>query len=358
MKLINALIFSNQRGIRILRHVLFWATDIVSYFIVASANTKVDSILVSNILLKMPLVAAAAYFILYYLIPEFSKRPNKGKLFLWILAVLVFLGVGVRYGRYYVIHPIVEPESENIAIWNFSRIVAEIFSAMVVICMAVVIKLIKSKGELQASNEQLIEEKKTAELNFLKSQMHPHFLFNTLNTLYSETIQESGKAQQVVLYLSGLLRFILEECNKSFIPIGHEIKVVKDFIALEQLRHGARLTVNLLVLDVNPKTVISPLIFLPFVENSFKHTLSTKRGPIHIDIAITMKDNNFSMVIENDKEEAPKHVNGHHPGKGIANVRRQLELLYGKDFQLELEDAPKRYRVSLLVPAKRIEEYA
>jgi LytS/YehU family sensor histidine kinase len=142
------------------------------------------------------------------------------------------------------------------------------------------------------------------------------------------------------------------------IPIGHEIKVVKDFIALEQLRHGARLTVNLLVLDVNPKLVISPLIFLPFVENSFKHTLNTKRGQIHIDIAITMQGNNFSMVIENDKEVAPKHINGHHHGKGIANVRRQLELLYGKDYSLVLDDGLDKYRVSLLVPAKRLEEYA
>jgi LytS/YehU family sensor histidine kinase len=224
--------------------------------------------------------------------------------------------------------------------------------------MAIVIKLIKNKTELQQTNEQLIAEKKTAELNFLKSQMQPHFLFNTLNTLYSETIQESGKAQKVVLYLSGLLRFILEECNKPFIPIGHEIKVIKDFIALEQLRHGSRLTVNLVVLDVNPRMVISPLVFLPFVENSFKHTLQTKRGRIHIDIAITMKDNNFHMVIENDKEDAPKKINGHEPGKGISNVRRQLDLLYGKQYKLDVEDAPKLYRVSLLVPAKHIEEYA
>ena len=82
------------------------------------------------------------------------------------------------------------------------------------------------------------------------------------------------------------------------------------------------------------------------------------RQVIHINIAITMKENNFSMVIENDKEDAPQRINGHHPGKGIANVKRQLELLYGKQYSLELEDAPKRYRVSLLVPAKRIEEYA
>lgn len=358
MKFINAFIFSNHAGIRILRHVVFWATDIVSYLIVASANVPVNSNLVGGILLKIPLVAAAAYFILYYLIPEFSKRQNKGWLLLWIPAILLYLGVGLRYYRYYVLHPLFEAGTENIAVWNFARIVAEIFSAMVVISMAIVIKLIKNKNELQQSNEQLIAEKKTAELNFLKAQMHPHFLFNTLNTLYSETIQESGKAQQVVLYLSGLLRFILEECNKPFIPVGHEIRVVKDFIALEKLRHGERLSVSLLVEDIDLKTVISPLIFLPFVENSFKHTLNTKRGNIHIDIVITMKDDQFSMVIENDKDETSRQLNGKHPGQGIANVRRQLELLYGKDYKLELDDAPKKFKVSLRVPVKHMEEYA
>jgi two-component system, LytTR family, sensor kinase len=357
MNLINSFIFSNKPAVRVLRHVLFWATDIVSYLIVSSANTEVNSHLVYSILLKIPLVAAVAYFILYYIIPEFSKRPNNGKLFLWIIGMLLFLGIGIRYYKLLVINPLIDPNLQNFHVWEFSRIVGEIFSGMVVICMAVVIKLIKNRTELQQSNQQLTVEKKTAELNFLKAQMQPHFLFNTLNTLYSETIQESGKAQQVVLYLSGLLRFILDECNKPFIPLSNEIRVIKDFIALEQLRHGSRLTVTFNVLDVNPKMMISPLIFLPFVENSFKHTLSTIRGKIYISITITMQGDQVSMEIENDKGDPPKHVNGHEPGKGIANVKRQLELLYGKDYKLELNDSEKLYRVSLIIPARRMEEH-
>jgi two-component system, LytTR family, sensor kinase len=359
MNLINSLIFSNRLGIRIFRHLLFWTTDIVSYLIVSSASTEVNSVLVYGILLKIPLVAGVAYFIMYYLIPEFAQRRNNGTLLLWILPILLFLGVGLRYYRHYVVNPLIDsPDAAAYVIWDFSRIVGEIFSAMVVISMAVAIKLIKNKTELQQSNDQLVAEKKVAELNFLKAQMQPHFLFNTLNTLYSETIQESGKAQQVVLYLSGLLRFILDECNKPSIPLSHEIRVVKDFIALEQLRHGSRLTVALNVLDINPKTMISPLIFLPFVENSFKHTLNTIRGKIYIAILITMKDDNLVMEIENDKGDPGKHVNGHEPGKGIANVRKQLELLYGKDFTLDLDDSPTRYKVSLVIPVKRMEEYA
>jgi two-component system LytT family sensor kinase len=159
MNLINSFIFSNNPVVRVLRHVLFWATDIVSYLIVSSANTEVDSHLVYGILLKIPLVAAVAYFILYYIIPEFSKRPNNGKLFLWIIGMLLFLGVGIRYYKHLVINPLIDPNIQNFQVWEFNRIVAEIFSGMVVICMAVVIKLIKNRTELQQSNQQLTVEK-------------------------------------------------------------------------------------------------------------------------------------------------------------------------------------------------------
>src|SRR5258708_31239424 len=104
--------------------------------------------------------------------------------------------------------------------------------------------------------------------------MHSHFLFNTLNTLYSETMQDSGKAEQVVLHLSNLLRFILDECNKPLIAVSKEIKVIHDYIELEKLRHGSRLQVSLSVPESDQSLFISPLIFLPFIENSFKHSLN------------------------------------------------------------------------------------
>jgi LytS/YehU family sensor histidine kinase len=301
----------------------------------------------------MPLIILVTYFILYYLIPVYSRRPDKGKVFLWILAVLVFIGFGVRYYKFYILGPVIDP-GQNIPadVWAFGRVLGDIWSALVVISLAVAIKLIKNKTQLQEKNAQLVTEKRMAELNFLKAQMHPHFLFNTLNTLYSETIQESGKAQEVVLHLSSLLRFILEECNRPLIPVGHEIKVIRDFIALEQLRHGNRLQVNLSVSDIDVHQQISPLIFLPFVENSFKHTLNNKRGTIQIDVTITMKGSHFSLKVENDKGELFRQVNGHLHGMGTANITRQLELLYGKDYTLHVDDLPQKYIVSLTVPAK------
>jgi LytS/YehU family sensor histidine kinase len=308
---------------------------------------------VYGILFRMPLVILATYFILYYLLPKLSTKDDRGQFFLWMLALLISLAIAIRYYKYYILGPWFDPQHIDSNIWDGRRIISEIFSSVIVISMALAIKLIKNKTKLQQRNEQLIHEKKESELSFLKAQMHPHFLFNTLNTLYSETIQESGKAQSIVLHLSSLLRFILEECDRPYISLEHEIKVIRDFIALEQLRHGERLSVDFVVSDVPQELEISPLIFLPFVENSFKHTLNHKRGRVSIRIEIVVVEQQCRLLVWNEREAAPKHVNGRIHGRGLANIKRQLELLYGKDYTLVIDDTKNKYEVSLTVPLKQ-----
>lgn len=357
MKAISTLIYSNNIGVRILRHALFWIADILFYLSVVSVNGEVDPLEVIAVFLRTIPLALTTYFILYYLIPLYSKQNDNGKLILWILAVLIFIGIGMRVINMYMINPLLGIKPSNPDIFDVPTIVRNIFSCMSVICMAVTIKLVKNRADLQQRNEQLEAEKKLAELNFLKAQMQPHFLFNTLNTLYSETIQESGKAQQVVLHLSNLLRFILDECNKPFIPVSHEIKVIKNFVELEQLRHGSRLEVKLKVEEMDQSALVSPLIFLPFVENSFKHTLKNKRGEIQISIAIGMNNNRLSLFVENNHVNSVEklnghHVNGHSAGKGTTNTKRQLDLLYGNDYSLKVDDRNNMYSVTLSIPVK------
>ncbi|HLZ17427.1 MAG TPA: histidine kinase, partial [Cyclobacteriaceae bacterium] len=220
MKWIDALIYSDERGVRIFRHVLFWTTDLLSYLVVISANTQINSGIVFGILSRMPLVIILVYVILYYLIPKYSNQKNGWGLFLWTVGILLYIGVGIRYYRYYLITPLFEHDSLIPPdVFAFSRVLGEIFSWMAVICMAIAIKLIKTKNKLQQKNEELLGEKRKAELSFLKAQMHPHFLFNTLNTLYSDAIKTDSRSEQIVLRLSSLLRYILEECGKPLIPL-------------------------------------------------------------------------------------------------------------------------------------------
>ena len=317
---------------------------------VVSLNDRIGAREISIFLLSLPIVIGTTYFIIYYLLPTFS-RDKRAKLFVSIGFTLIVLGVVLRLYKFFILYPAFDIAINPSDFWSPGRIIGEIFSWMAVIGMAVAIKLIKSKTELEQKNEQLLAEKKTAELNFLKAQMHPHFLFNTLNTLYSETIQNSARAEKVVLHLSSLLRFILEECNRSTIPLQQEIRVIRDYVALESLRHGSRLHVSLEVAETDPELIISPLILLPFVENSFKHSLNNITGPINIQISLTQYGNTLKLIVENDHAPATKILNGQ-VRTGIANVTRQLDLLYDHNYSLKMEDRSNRYHVSLLIPAR------
>jgi two-component system, LytTR family, sensor kinase len=220
---------------------------------------------------------------------------------------------------------------------------------MVVICTAIAIKVTKTKNQLQQKAGELLNEKRRAELSFLKAQMHPHFLFNTLNTLYLEAIKTDTKSEQIVLRLSNLMRFILEECNKPLIPLSKEIQVIHDYIELEKLRHGSRLQINFQN-DVDDASVlISPLLLLPFVENSFKHTLSRQPGTIPIDIRISSDGRYIYLRVENDL--VTRRVDFlSRDGMGIHNIRKQLELLFDQNYKLDIS-ANGKYIVNLSVPA-------
>jgi len=289
---------------------------------------------------------------MYYLIPKYSTRKQPWELASWILVILLSIGVGLRYYRYYIIAPFLEP---NYLIprdvFSFSRGLGEIFSWMAVMFMAIAIKLIKTKNELQQQNQELVAEKRIAELSFLKAQMHPHFLFNTLNTLYSDAIKTDSKSEQIVLRLSNLMRFILEECNKPLISLEKEIKVIEDYIALEKIRHGKRLEVDF-ICDVRDRTIlISPLLMLPFVENSLKHTLSGQLGVISIKIKVHTEKNRVHLMVVNDIIQSSQQLAPDH-GLGIRNIKKQLELLFGKNFKLDITEGSK-YIVNLNIPASQ-----
>lgn len=344
MKFINTLIYSQHPGVRFLRHVLFWLADVFNWMLVAiTAGAPQGEIY--TFLLSLPVCMAATYFILYYLMPQFSGAS----LFGYIVATIFILGVFLRVYKVLFAYPVTGLAfPADYPHWSVGLLIREIFTWMGVMGMAIIIKLVKNKTDLQERNERLIAEKRQAELNFLKAQMHPHFLFNTLNTLYSETLKHPAREQEIILNLSSLLRFTLEECNKPDIPLEREIDVIRHYIELEKLRHNSRLNVSLTTPRDAVSQRISPLIFLPFVENSFKHALRNVRGTVRIVVDIQASGNRALLMVEND------HVSGsgNGQGTGISNIKRQLELLYGDNYTLQISDADNKYRVSLSIPVK------
>ncbi len=352
MQLLESFIYSNKIGIRLLRHILFWLMHMASWLVVVSFYKPITPREFYYVSLAVPLVVITTYFIVYFLVPRFSSGNSRSKLFLWLMAVLFVLGFSLRVYKFYFLLPLLDgSDAGAFEFWNIAQVINEVFYWLGVICMATAIKLIKSKTDLQQKNEQLASEKRTAELNFLKLQMHPHFLFNTLNTLYSEIIQNSEKAAQVVVNLSSLLRFMLEESNKQYITLDKEIQIVKDYVNLEKLRHGERLNIKLSLPEDKNGLTVSPLLFLPFVENSFKHSLTKVSGKVSIEINIEVTNSKIKLRVANDCVKTPL-INDRSMGKGVTNVRRQLELLYNKNHFLSIDDRNGKYIVSLEIPAR------
>lgn len=198
-----------------------------------------------------------------------------------------------------------------------------------------VIRHIYDYRNLRLQTQQLQIEKQQAELSYLKSQTNPHFLFNTLNNIYSLTRDKSDLAPESLLRLSKILRFMLYEASGEYISLERELKIITDFIALEKLRYDDSLRINYSHDIEDKQQAIPPLILIPLVENAFKHGVSETRKNPFINIYLSVTNRKLSFIVKNsvedstETEKVPENI-------GLSNLRRQLELLY-TDYDLSLE---------------------
>ena len=196
-------------------------------------------------------------------------------------------------------------------------------------------KLVYNNITLKQATQQLAIEKKEAELNYLKSQTNPHFLFNTLNNIYSLARDKSDLAPESILRLSKILRFMLYETGGNYIAIDQEIKIIGDYIALEKLRYDDSLRINFNYDIEDMKQAMPPLLLMPLVENAFKHGVSETRNQPFVDIHLSINKRQLMFVVKNSTEDSPTDKNVKE-NIGLSNLRRQLELLY-KEYNLAVQ---------------------
>ena len=222
------------------------------------------------------------------------------------------------------------------------------FTLPTVVGLAVAIKLLKRWWLKQQETEQLAREKASAELQLLKAQIHPHFLFNTLNNIYFFTLSASGQAPEMIKKLSGMLRYILRECDRPTVPLEKEIKMIKDYMALEKIRYGEQMEMIIDIKGNCQNKLVSPLLLIPFIENSFKHGASKMLSHPFIELSITIEDNNLLFLLTNNKPDiaAPAPRNG---SIGLKNVRKRLQLLYPGTHELNIVSEPDQFIVFLKI---------
>lgn len=210
-----------------------------------------------------------------------------------------------------------------------------------------IIRHIYNYIKLKQSTKNLLIEKQQAELNYLKSQTNPHFLFNTLNNIYSLARDKSDLAPESILRLSKILRFMLYETSGAYIAIEQELKIISDYISLEQLRYDESLHVNFNHDVEDMRQALPPLLLIPLVENAFKHGVSETRERPFVYIHLSVKQKQLLFKVENSIEpftegrDIKENI-------GLSNLRRQLELLY-KDFDLCVQKGESSFTAILKI---------
>jgi hypothetical protein len=285
-------------------------------------------------------------FILYeYTLPfiKFTwKRLLVGSFLIWALLMLYSFGLyawrstGIHLSIYTALrnHPSVIVGVQYHAPYSF-------FSVF----FFGVIRYTYDHRKLKRMAQQLRIEKQEAELNYLKSQTNPHFLFNTLNNIYALARDKSDLAPEAILRLSKILRFMLYEAGSAYSSIEQELKIIDDYIALERLRYDESLRLAFTQDVEEMRQALPPLLLMPLVENAFKHGASETRGQPFVDIHLSVKQRRLTFVVKNStgEEAAEKEVR---ENIGLSNLRRQLELLY-TDYALSVQQEKDRFIATL-----------
>ena len=209
------------------------------------------------------------------------------------------------------------------------------------------IKHIYDYQKLKATAQKLRIEKQEAELNYLKSQTNPHFLFNTLNNIYSLSKDKSDLAPESIVRLSKILRFMLYEAGGEYIAIDQEIKIINDYIALEKLRYDESLHINFNYDVESLKQALPPLLLMPLVENAFKHGASETRHQPFVDIHLSVNNRQLQLLVKNSTEDVEENSNVQ-DNIGLSNLRRQLELLY-TDYKLSVQQTDSVFIANLKI---------
>lgn len=211
--------------------------------------------------------------------------------------------------------------------------------------IAAALKLMKYFYEKQQAALLLEKEKIHAELQMLKAQLHPHFLFNTLNNVYALTQEASPIASAMLMRLSAILRYILYEAHKPLVPLDRELQLLKDYFELETMRYDTSLDLNI-SLPPPGGLSIAPLILLPFAENAFKHGTSSMIEKPWINLTIELDERVLKMKLVNGRDEFAETKEG---GIGIANVRQRLDLLYPQKHTLQISGEAEIFFVNLKI---------
>lgn len=291
----------------------------------------------------------SVYLVLYLLVPRYFRNKSLWQLALALLALAATVTVVNQSVWFEIIYPKIYKVSSPEPTISFAHTVFRwlwsSFDILMLLGVTMALKFFRHRLQAAEREKQLVAEKLQSELQFLRAQTNPHFLFNTLNNLYHLARKRSEDTPDAILKLSNLMRFMLHECATPSIPISQEVKVIRDYLELESLRYGNRLRLDFEVDMDDENQPIAPLLLLPFVENAFKHGASESRGETWVRIILKLKNGHLHGTVENPKDAHETAIN---EGIGLKNIKRQLQLLYPAH-ELTIDNQVDKFKVELKI---------
>jgi two-component system, LytTR family, sensor kinase len=337
---------------RVIYHISFWFTllCILTFWEMQTSEGSVWHSF-SNEVINVLFYVFIYYINSEYLIPQYLAK-NKLWSYLGLLIASAFILTPIKVFILFQKFSNFPIDQSYIQEHQPSYYLLSLFTAGV----STIVKITSDWAKQTRVQQELETRTMQTELNFLKSQINPHFLFNTLNSLYALTLKKSDAAPEVVIKLSEMMRYMLYECNEPLVPLSKEVSYIRNYLDLEKLRHknmDIKFDVEGVMNDMN----VSPLIFIAFIENAFKHGASNAIEPGFVQIHILIENNEVNMYVENSKaEKQPMMEHKRSGGIGLVNVKRRLDILYPKLYQLDIYDNPNTYGVNLWMKLDKVAE--
>ena len=335
---------------RFLNHLLFWILYIgftVGIYQVAEPSFTMH---LSYEMASLPAKLLLVYSTIYFVLPVFLKRRKYWQsttLFAAMSLASVFL---LHVSVSILVYPYFFPDvTTSIIPSNWSKLVSPLLDLIIVSSLAVVIKLLKDRELTERRRLELEKLNARNELSLLKSQLHPHFLFNTLNGVYAQTLEDPKTAAEMVVQLSDLMRYIIYQGNSAKVRLEDEIECLRNYVELEKIRHGDRLECTFQTNGILQHHQIQPLLLIPFMENAFKHGVANSYDTASIDCKIDVVEGQLDFRLENSihdgniKEEVEE-------GIGLPNVKQRLNYLFMNSYKLDINPGEKTFTVHLIIP--------
>ncbi|GAB3916597.1 sensor histidine kinase [Mucilaginibacter boryungensis] len=329
---------------KILYHFCFWLLAYFFWIFIFRNGTLVLTHTITIQFCYLAFISANYYFNALYTIPHLlnKKRYIRFAVFFIsgiVLTALIRIPVSMLVITYVfkVPHPV----------FNYFSIFLDSFINILfwVVCILAA-KMVLEKTRSQLYIEQIEKEKATNELNFLRAQFNPHFLFNSINSIYGHIDKNNKDARDMLLVFSEMLRYQLYECNVEQIGLDSEINYIKNYIAIQKGRIDERIVVNFHTDEISGQVMVAPLLFITFIENAFKYVGFNEDKQNHIDICLKYHEGNLIFKVFNTKD-AFVNTSERSSGLGIANTKRRLEILYPNRHQLHISNNNNDYKVTL-----------